>query len=87
MAFGKEAEQAQNFKEQSDDEIEPEPELDRFDECNKIYLVTLDKKNVRFFLFKVKLEIQERAEFLETMTQLGKRKEYATIILTEISQV
>lgn len=34
MAFGKEAEQAQNFKEPSDDEIEPEPELDRFDECN-----------------------------------------------------
>jgi hypothetical protein len=35
MAFGKEAEQAQNYKQPSDDEIETEPELDRFDECKK----------------------------------------------------
>lgn len=32
-------------------------------------------------------EIHERAEFLDTMTKLGKRKEYQAIIMTEISQV
>ncbi|CAF0748071.1 unnamed protein product [Brachionus calyciflorus] len=31
-------------------------------------------------------EIKERVEFLETMTKLGKRKEYQAMIMTEISQ-
>ncbi|RNA12546.1 UPF0193 EVG1-like [Brachionus plicatilis] len=31
-------------------------------------------------------EIQERAEFLDAMTKLGKRKQYQAIIMTEISQ-
>ncbi len=36
MAFGKEAEFEDIRKnELSDEEIEPEPEMDRFDECNK----------------------------------------------------
>ena len=37
--------------------------------------------------FKVKEEVNERAEFLESMAAIGKRKEYHTIIMTEISQV
>jgi hypothetical protein len=37
--------------------------------------------------FKVKKEVNERVEFLESMASLGKRKEYQSIIMTEISQV
>lgn len=32
-------------------------------------------------------EIEERADFLDQMTKLGRRKQYESIILTEISQV
>jgi len=39
------------------------------------------------FNLKVQREIQERAEFLEDMKKLGKRKEYEPMIQTEISQV
>jgi hypothetical protein len=34
----------------------------------------------------VQNEIKERSEFLAEMTALGKRKEYAAMIMTEISQ-
>ncbi|XP_035659402.1 UPF0193 protein EVG1 homolog [Branchiostoma floridae] len=39
-----------------------------------------------FTLSPVQAEIEERAEFLEEMEQLGRGKDYRTIIRTEISQ-
>ena len=42
---------------------------------------------LKFFRLLVKAEVNERVDFLESMAAVGKRKEYQTIIMTEISQV
>ena len=39
------------------------------------------------FLILVQSEINHRVEFLESMTAMGKRKQYESQIKTEISQV
>ena len=40
-----------------------------------------------YYIIKVQLEINDRVAFLESMTELGRRKQYEAIIKTEISQV
>ena len=68
MAFGKDADNWPKVnKYVEEEEYEPEPEMDRFDE--------------------LQLEINDRVAFLESMTELGRRKQYEAIIKTEISQV
>lgn len=62
----------------------PPRELDRFDEC-------MSKKKKPLFLFYlifvVVQEVEERKQFLDQMTALGKRREYQQVITNEIADV
>ena len=64
----------------------PPRELDRFDECMSSRLLSLQRTR-SIALDLVLLEIEERKQFLEQMTSLGKRKEYKQMISNEIAEV
>jgi len=73
------------------DDLEEPEEIDRFEECKSEFeyneTVVLFFIGFKFFHLLVKAEVNERVDFLESMAAVGKRKQYQTIIMTEISQV
>ena len=92
---GAKAKVAERDEDDDYDEKQTHVELDRFDERNfsffwKFYPTIIEYKLSLLLLllfYKVQNEINERTNFLDEMTKLGKRKEYEAIIKLEISQV